>query len=183
MLVRQKGKHHYIQAEQSEQAVEGNPLKGGRVHIHTSSFKIGVEEALKALDGPPAWSARLRRIEEWVEYTVAEARQAWARMALDYYGENGGFREAWERYAENVDFKKINALIDRHNKYFPIEANLPCNIKTGKLMWGGKPFKKMNYFTSQWLLEIFPPNLDMALECARSMGIDSADMDSMTEWG
>jgi len=183
MLVRQKGKHHHIQAMQAEQAAEQNPFKGKRIYIHSTSFKIGVEEAVKALDGPPAWSVRLKRIEEWAEHTAARARRAWAEMAVAHRDEKTEFALAWKRYVKSVDFGEVNTWIDRHNEYFPIEANLPCDIRTGKLMWGGKPFEKMGYFTPQWLLESFPPRLDRALECARSMGVEDKGTNSeRTDW-
>ena len=33
--------------------------------------------------------------------------------------------------AHALDLRKMNALIEAHDRYYPIEANLPTNLRTG----------------------------------------------------
>ncbi len=32
----------------------------------------------------------------------------------------------------------LNELIDKHNRYYPIEANLPIDVRTGRLLDRGR---------------------------------------------
>ena len=50
-----------------------------------------------------------------------------------------------DRLEASIPGKKlalVNALIDTHNAYFPIEANLPIDRETGGFLFGGKRWEK-----------------------------------------
>ena len=41
------------------------------------------------------------------------------------------------------DLARLNDLIGRHNRYYPIEANLPIDVRTGRLLDRGAPWRPL----------------------------------------
>ena len=169
-------KSEITQRHQIAQAMDNdNPYKGKPIYIHSPSFKIGLDEYIKAMDGPPAWVMRLKRIEDWMDQTSTKVREEWFETALENAGNTGYFRREWIHYVENFDFSRVNKWISDHNEYFPIEANLPYDIRTGKIFYCGKPFTKKDFLGQTWLLDQFPPNLEQALNNRETPGIQIED--------
>lgn len=96
----------------------------------------GAERASALIAGPPAWAIRKRNIEDIFEELVRALREDKTRTT-------------------KIDAKiaLLNTLITKHNQYYPIEANLPFDMKTGRLLEGGKPWSKMPLVTYESLLE------------------------------
>jgi len=42
-----------------------------------------------------------------------------------------------------ADLARLNDLIDKHNRYYPIEANLPVDPRTGALLERGVPWRPL----------------------------------------
>ena len=60
------------------------------------------------------------------------------------------------RYAERWDFTGINELIDKHNRYYPIEARLPMDPRTRDFVKvGGRPYQR-EPLDASWILAQFP---------------------------
>jgi hypothetical protein len=80
--------------------------------------------------GVPAYMARKRRIEDLEEKLIE---------ALASRLPGGLLSSNCER-----ELRKINALIADHNRYYPIESNLPIDVKTGHLLdMGCEPWKPL----------------------------------------
>lgn len=87
------------------------------------NFTITTAERVNAvITGVPAWARRLKRIEDLREHIATSDRPE---------------HELDKKLAE------LHALIDAHNAYYPIEANLPFDGLTGRLMDRGKPWTRM----------------------------------------
>lgn len=92
------------------------------------NFTLTVGERINALvAGPPAWSLRLRQIEDLEAELSQEARKPTAHF---------------ER-----KLALLNSLIDKHNRYYPIEANLPYH----------RPFEKRPFHTRASLRRLASP--------------------------
>jgi len=99
------------------------------------NFTLTTEERVGALvTGPPAWARRRKRIEELSTQIVDDERA-------------GEKRQAKKKLAELVK------LVEAHNAYYPIEANLPLDPDTSQLMEMGEPWKPMPRPTIESLLE------------------------------
>jgi hypothetical protein len=62
-----------------------------------------------------------------------------------------------------VDLDRINDLVERHNLYFPAEAKLAMDVRTGDYIGiGGGDYRRQS-LDAQWVLELFPPDLALAL--------------------
>ena len=87
------------------------------------NFTLSVEERLRAYTaGPPGYLLRRRRIENLqarlLERIAAAAVPAEAASSLE----------------ATAELALLNDLIARHNRYYPIEANLPIDVRTRRLI-------------------------------------------------
>jgi hypothetical protein len=125
-----------VSSEKSEPAATSLPAL---------NFTISVAERARAIvTGPPPWSLRLRRIEDLQKAIVSALR------AMRAEGDPiDPFPRALERRLE-----MLNALVCAHNAYYPIEANLPRDLRTGRLMDMGEPWEPMEAFTAEALLGV-----------------------------
>jgi hypothetical protein len=95
------------------------------------NFALSVGERLRALaQGPPAYMRRRRRIEDLEERLV--------RL----------FAAGVEASSPDVvsAFAALNDLVDKHNRYYPIEANLPVDPRTHRLLDCGAPWRPLPAF-------------------------------------
>jgi hypothetical protein len=95
--------------------------------------------------GPPPWAIRKRRIED-LEKTIANRLAALATKL-------GSFPTPWPRLLERQR-TELNALIDAHNLYYPIEANLPCDPLAGELLEGSLPFRPLAHREASDLVDL-----------------------------
>jgi hypothetical protein len=93
------------------------------------NFDMPAEERVRAIvAGPPAFARRLRAIEDLEEAIVRE-------LGLEAEGSmRGSFVVA--------AYAKLQELTARHNRYYPIEADLPTCPRTEQLLdRGGRPWR------------------------------------------
>jgi len=132
---------------------------------HVPSSLISLEDRVRALavGGAPAWSRRLKRIYDLTDALTQETEAAWRKMALSARGNADRFARDWQRYVDNLDFSKLNELIDHHNWYFPTEANLAMDPRTlDYVKFGGEDYRRQHLDTA-WALANFPADLNAAL--------------------
>ena len=132
---------------------------------HVPSSLISLQDRVKALavGGAPAWSRRLKRIHDLTLAAASELRADWHLMARQARGDRPRFAAIWRRHAERYDFREINELVERHNRYFPAEANLPMDVKTlDYVAFAGGDYRRRR-LDAAWILAQFPPDLDAAL--------------------
>lgn len=108
------------------------------------NFTLRTEDRVRAIAaGPPAFVRRLRAIEDLEEGIVRvliehcrDARSAGAAPAeLSAHARASAPMRAFER---------LNDLVERHNRYYPVEANLAILPRTGELVdRTGEPWRPM----------------------------------------
>lgn len=100
------------------------------------NFTLSVEQRIAAMvAGPPPYALRLRKIED-LESAVIEALI-----------EIGAVDSPTIPVAVARKVEEINRLIADHNRYYPIERNLPIDVRSGQLMDMGEPWKPMAELT------------------------------------
>jgi hypothetical protein len=132
---------------------------------HVPSSLIPLQDRVRALavGGAPAWSRRLKRIHDLTLAATAMLQADWHTLARKARGDRSRFAAAWRQHADSFDFDQINELVDRHNRYFPAEANLPMDVKTlDYVAFAGGDYRRRP-LDSAWILTQFPPDLDTAL--------------------
>lgn len=134
--------------KQLEAESELNPLVGRPLRRRLRNFTPDPTTYLASLGGPLPYMQRARRIDEEIERHLERLAEAHAELGHDPV--------AWRRRAERWDFGETNELIDRHNRYFPIEARLPMDPKTRDYVKvGGRSYRR-SPLDAAWILERFP---------------------------
>jgi hypothetical protein len=105
------------------------------------NFTLSIEDRLRAYaQGAPGYIRRRRRIEDLEEQLVRRLA-----AAVDPAVE--------ARSVEVVaDLALLNDLIGKHNRYYPIEANLPVDVRTGRLLERGRPWRPLAAVTGAELV-------------------------------
>jgi hypothetical protein len=111
--------------------------------------------------GAPGWSRRLRRIDTLTDRALDELRAAWRALVAEHAEDPTAFAAAWREYAEAFDFSLVNDLIDRHNRYYPIEANLRISPRTGEYIGPGGGEWRRQPLDAAWVLAELPPSLHL----------------------
>jgi len=127
---------------------ELNPLTGKPLRRRLRNFRVEADNYLASLGGPLPYMRRLREIELGTERHLERLAEA--------YAEHGDDADAWRRIAERWDFYEVNVLIDKHNRYYPLEARLRMDPRTKDYVKvGGKPYQR-DPLDAQWILARFP---------------------------
>lgn len=136
-------------AERTKLAAEAelNPLTGRPLKRRIRRFRPEADRYLASLGGPLPYMQRLRQIDDAIEEH--------SRRLAEAYAEHGG-TEAWQRIAERWDVREVNDLIERHNRYYPIEARLAMDPRTRDYVKiGGRSYRRDPLDTA-WILARFP---------------------------
>jgi hypothetical protein len=125
-----------------------NPFVGKPLRRRLRNFRPEADTYLASLGGPLPYMQRLRTIEAETERHLA--------LLADAYEEHRGDPEGWRRRAERWDFTGLNELIERHNRYYPIEARLPMDPRTRDFVKvGGRSYRR-EMLDVTWILTRFP---------------------------
>jgi hypothetical protein len=125
-----------------------NPLTGEPLPRRVRRFRPDAEAYVASLGGPLPYMRRLRTIEE-------ETQRHRERLVAAYR-ELGGDGAAWRRLAARWDFGEVNELIDRHNRFYPIEARLPMDPRSRDFVKvGGRDYRRAP-LDAGWILALFP---------------------------
>ncbi len=109
--------------------------------VPARNFTMTVDDRVRAYtQGVPGYIRRRRRIEELEERLIAALR-----LAEDP-------AQAAASTAIAAELATLNDLIGRHNRYYPIEANLPIEVRTGRLLDRGVPWRPLAPVSARDLL-------------------------------
>ena len=127
--------------------LELNPLVGRQLTRRIRRFRVEPDRYLASLGGPLPFMRRLRQIDDEVDALTIRLAQAYAERKDD---------ASWRRVAARWDFGEVNDLIERHNRYYPIEARLPMDPRTRDYVKvGGRSYRR-DPLDAQWILDRFP---------------------------
>ena len=130
-----------------EEDLRDSPLKGEALPLRLSVGRSDPSAYLASLGGPLPYMTRLREITRLT--AEHEAALAEARALVSDAG-------AWRDLAAAWDFGEVNDLIERHNRWYPVEARLPMDPRTGDYaLVNGEHYSKP-LLDATWVLERFP---------------------------
>ena len=128
-------------AERLDQDLQGSPVTGKPLPRRLRNFSVAADRYAVSLAGPPAYSRRLREIEDETAAHERALGAVWLVLAGRYAGQPQRFADRWHAVARGWNFTALNELIERHNTYYPVEARLPMDPRTGDfLLVGGAPY-------------------------------------------
>jgi hypothetical protein len=116
------------------------------------NFTLTVDERIRALTiGVPAWAARKRKIEDDEERLVSELVEVHHKLVTQRRGAEE-IEVAVCAAADAFDLTKLNELVRTHNRYYPVEANLPMDRKTGSYLAYGRTWNPEAPYTAARLI-------------------------------
>jgi hypothetical protein len=140
-----------------EEDLEDSPLSGKPLRSRLRNFRPAVDRYVASLGGPLPYMRRLRQIELETEDHERRLAEAWRDLAGSCHGDADAFASRWRGLAERWSFDAVNELIARHNRWYPTEARLPMDPRSGDfVLVGGKPYRR-EPLGAIWILERFPP--------------------------
>jgi len=131
--------------EQLEADRHVNPLVGTRLPRRLRAFRTDADNYVASLGGPLPYMRRLRQIEELTEQHRDRLAEAYSEHRSD-----------WRRIAERWDFGDVNDLIERHNRWYPVEARLAMDPRSRDFVKiAGRPYRR-EPLDAAWVFEHFP---------------------------
>jgi hypothetical protein len=129
----------------------GKPLSRRARHTRRSV------EAYLAAGAMPRYMERLNEIEAERTRIRTQLGRAYRWLRETHAHDREAFAREWRARARRWSFDEINELIRIHNEWYPVEANLPLNPRTGDyVMMRGRTYRRAPLST-EWVLEQFPP--------------------------
>ena len=136
-----------VEREKLIDEVDLNPLTKQPLKRRIRRFRAEPDRYLASLGGPLPFMRRLRQIDDEIEALTIRLAQLYVERPD---------AAAWRRLAERWDFGAVNDLIERHNRYYPIEARLPMDPRTRDYVKvGGRSYRR-EPLDAQWILDRFP---------------------------
>jgi hypothetical protein len=118
------------------------------------NFTLTTDERIRALTvGVPAWAARKRKIEDDEARIVAELLELHDKLVARRCAD-AELEVALLAAATAVDLKKLNELVRTHNRYYPVEANLPMDRKTGSYLVYGRAWMPEEPYSPKRLVSL-----------------------------
>jgi hypothetical protein len=141
-----------------EEDLESIALTGKPLPVRARSFRPSAEAYLVATRGPLPYMLRLREIEQRTADAEGSLREAWLELALERQ-DAVEFRRDWLAYAARWSFDELNDLIDRHNRWYPVESRLPMDPRRGDYALVNGHDYRLEPLDAGWVLERFPADL------------------------
>ena len=149
------------QREGLEEDMLSSPLAGRALRLRLRNFHAGADGYLASLGGPLPYMQRLRDIEELTASSSAELATAWRSLAAECETHEE-FERRWQAAAQDMSFVEVNDLIERHNRWFPVESGLPMDPATGDFaLVNGRDYR-LEPRDAAWVLRRFPADLALA---------------------
>ncbi len=132
-----------------EEDLVEHPLAGKPLRRRYRNFAADAGSYLASLGGPRPYMARLREIDRRTAHHERELAAAYADLGHD--------EAEWTALVARWNFGEVNELIDRHNRWYPVESRLPLDPRTGEyVLVNGRHYGKAP-LDARWALERFPP--------------------------
>jgi hypothetical protein len=146
--------------EALEEDLQTIPLTGRPLPVRARLGRPTAESYLAATRGPLPYMLRLREIEQRTEAHESQLRDAWLSLAAECDADGPRFRAGWLEAARTYGFDEVNDLIERHNRWYPVESRLPMDPRTGEnALVNGRDYR-LSALDADWILERFPAELN-----------------------
>jgi hypothetical protein len=120
------------------------------------NFTLTVDERIRALTiGVPAYAARKRKIEDLEARFVTELVERHAKLVAKAKEKSSqAIDRALDAAARALPLETLNRLVADHNRWYPIEANLPLDRISREYLVYGRPWRPESPYTAERLLEL-----------------------------
>jgi hypothetical protein len=142
-----------------EKGLDGAPGVGKPLSRRARQTRRSVEAYLNA-GLRPRWMDRIAEIEHGIANHRRRLAEDHRRLWMQCAGDPEPFAQRWREHARTRRFDALNDLIRQHNEWYPIERDLPVDLRTGDYVrLNGRSFRKRE-LDEAWVLEQFPADPD-----------------------
>jgi hypothetical protein len=139
-----------VRADLDESAGIGRPISSLARNTQRT-----VEAYLKA-GVRPRWMERIAEID----HAIASQQRLFARryraLREEHGADRAAFAERWRAIAAEARFDELNDLIRQHNDWYPIERDLPMDLRTRDYVLIAGRSHRRPLLGPDWVLERFP---------------------------
>ena len=129
---------------------EGKPFSE-RVRHHRRTL-----EAYFKAGSIPRWMERVSEVDQGIANERRRFAERYAALKGEYGHDREAFARRWGAIAEAARFDELNELIRQHNDWYPIERDLPMDMRTRDYVKvNGKSYRRPE-LGAAWVLEHFP---------------------------
>jgi hypothetical protein len=102
----------------------------------------------------PRWMERLMEIESGMARERRRLRRRYDALREEHEGDD--FTARWRAVANDWRFDELNDLIRTHNEWYPVERDLPMDLRTRDyVLINGRSYRRRE-LDAGWILEQFP---------------------------
>jgi hypothetical protein len=133
-----------------------DPRSGGRPFSERARLtRRSLEDYLRA-GVRPRWMERLIEIERGTARELRRLGEAHAALREACGADAAAFARRWQAIAATWPFDELNELIRQHNAWYPIERDLPMDLRTRDYVpINGRSYRRAE-LGREWVLERFP---------------------------
>jgi hypothetical protein len=104
----------------------------------------------------PRWMERLIEIENGTRRERRRLSEAYDTLRAECGRDRARFARRWRTIAEAWSFEELNELIRTHNEWYPVERDLPMDLRTRDyVLVNGRSYRRRE-LDAEWILELFP---------------------------
>ncbi len=105
----------------------------------------------------PRWMERVVEVDPGIAAERRRLEGAYRALLAEYGRDRAAVARRWHDLARSWRFPpELNALIEQHNEWYPVERRLPMNPRTGDYVpVGGRSYRRP-VLGPEWVLEQFP---------------------------
>jgi hypothetical protein len=131
-----------------------DPRSGGRPLSDRARQSQRSLEAYLRAGVRPRWMERLMEIESGIARERRRLGRMYDRLRAEHEGEDLARR--WQAVASSWRFDELNELIRTHNEWYPVERDLPMDLRTRDyVLVNGRSYRRRE-LGPDWILEHFP---------------------------
>ena len=128
---------------------------GAPISSRARMSQRSVEAYLKA-GVRPRWMERIAEIDHSIAAQRRRLARAHRQLREECAGDAAQFAERWREFAARCRFDELNELIRQHNEWYPIERDLPMDLRTRDyVLINGRSYRRA-HLDADWILSLFP---------------------------
>jgi hypothetical protein len=133
-----------------------DPRSAGRPFSDRARLtRRSLEDYLKA-GMRPRWMERLIEIERGTKREQRRLAKAHEALREECGADRAAFARRWSAIARAWRFDDLNELIRTHNEWYPVERDLPMDLRTRDyVLINGRSYRRRE-LGPDWVLEQFP---------------------------
>jgi hypothetical protein len=113
-------------------------------------------EAYLRQGSPPRWMQRLGEIDRGIATHRRRLQLRHDALRAECGADVATFARRWRDVVEGWSFGHLNELIEQHNEWYPVERDLPMDLRTRDyVLINGRSYRRPR-LDARWILEQFP---------------------------